>query len=157
MTSKHYDVPTSPTPSTFSPPMLPVIDISSVRQRPADIAAIGAALDRACCEFGFFYMTGHGIDPALSARMMTLAREFFALPVEQKMAIAMAHGGRAWRGYFPVDGELTSGRPDRKEGIYFGTELGPDDARVRAGVPLHGMNLYPAIARIPRDSSRLYR
>jgi isopenicillin N synthase-like dioxygenase len=121
---------------------LPIIDISSLRDG-GGAARIGAALDRACCEFGFFYVTAHGIDPALSARMMTLAAKFFALPLNQKLAIAMAHGGRAWRGYFPVEGELTSGRPDRKEGIYFGTELGPDDPRVRAGVPLHGMNLYP--------------
>jgi isopenicillin N synthase-like dioxygenase len=77
--------------------------------------------------------------------MMTLAASFFALPLEQKLAIAMVNGGPAWRGYFPVDGELTSGRPDRKEGIYFGTELGPNDARVQAGVPLHGMNLYPPL------------
>src|SRR5690606_34533884 len=40
-------------------------------------------------------------------------------------------------------GELTSGRPDRKEGIYLGTELGPDDERVKAGWPLHGANLFP--------------
>ena len=119
---------------------LPIIDLAS-----RDLARIGEALDRACCEFGFFYVTGHGVSPALSARMMMLAREFFASPLEQKMTIAMAHGGRAWRGYFPVDGELTSGRPDRKEGIYFGTELGADDLRVRAGLPLHGSNLYPAL------------
>jgi isopenicillin N synthase-like dioxygenase len=119
---------------------LPIIDLAS-----RDLARIGEALDRACCEFGFFYVTGHGVSPALSARMMMLAREFFASPLEQKMTIAMAHGGRAWRGYFPVDGELTSGRPDRKEGIYFGTELGADDLRVRAGLPLHGGNLYPAL------------
>ena len=56
----------------------------------------------------------------------------------------MARGGRAWRGWFPVGGELTSGRPDRKEGIYFGAELPADDARVRAGRPLHGPNLFPA-------------
>ena len=124
---------------TNSTERLPIIDIAS-----RDIARIGAALDRACCEFGFFYITGHGVSPALSARLMSLAREFFASPLEQKMAIAMANGGRAWRGYFPVDGELTSGRPDRKEGIYFGTELGPDDARVRAGLALHGPNLFPA-------------
>src|SRR5579863_8507612 len=115
--------------------------------RSGDEARIGADLDRACCEFGFFYVTGHGVHPALSARMMTLAQQFFALPLRQKLAIAMAHGGRAWRGYFPVDGELTSGRPDRKEGIYFGTELGTDDPRVRAGVPLHGMNLYPSLPK----------
>jgi isopenicillin N synthase-like dioxygenase len=124
---------------------LPVIDIASFSGGAEDLNRIGAALDRACAEFGFFYLTGHGIDPALSARMMTLAAEFFALPLEQKLAIAMPRGGRAWRGYFPIEGELTSGRPDRKEGIYFGTELGADDARVRAGLPLHGMNLYPAL------------
>jgi len=130
---------------TSSNESLPVVDIASLRGGSGDMARVGAALDRACCEFGFFYVTGHGIDPALPARLMTLAVEFFALPLEEKLGIAMARGGRAWRGYFPVEGELTSGRPDRKEGIYFGTELGPDDARVRAGVPLHGMNLYPAL------------
>src|ERR1700688_4372336 len=124
---------------------IPVIDVASLRSGSPDAARIGAALDRACCEFGFFYITGHGVSPVLSALMMTLAREFFASPLERKMAIAMAHGGRAWRGYFPVDGELTSGRPDRKEGIYFGTELGADDARVRAGIPLHGPNLFRAL------------
>lgn len=55
----------------------------------------------------------------------------------------MARGGRAWRGYFPVGGELTSGKPDLKQGLYFGEELGDDDARVRAGAPLHGRNLFP--------------
>jgi isopenicillin N synthase-like dioxygenase len=59
------------------------------------------------------------------------------------MEIAMAKGGRAWRGFFPVGGELTSGRPDIKEGIYFGSELPPTDARVKDGLPLHGANLFP--------------
>src|SRR6185436_2380490 len=39
--------------------------------------------------------------------------------------------------------ELTSGRPDWKEGLYLGSELGPDHPRVRAGVILHGPNLWP--------------
>src|SRR5208282_2354302 len=138
-------MPTSSKPLTSSTKSLPVVDLASLRRSSRDTTHVADALDRACCEYGFFYVTGHGVDPALPARLMTLAREFFASPLEQKLAIAMPHGGRAWRGYFPIDGELTSGRPDRKEGIYFGTELGPDDARVRAGVPLHGMNLYPAL------------
>ena len=41
------------------------------------------------------------------------------------MKIGMARGGRAWRGYFRVGDELTSGKPDQKEGIYFGAELPP--------------------------------
>jgi isopenicillin N synthase-like dioxygenase len=123
------------------PETLPVIDVAplfgrddAVRQSVAD--AIGAA----CRNNGFFYARGHGIDPA---RLDTLAREFFALDDEEKMRIAMAYGGRAWRGYFPLGGELTSGKPDRKEGIYFGSELGADHPRVKAGVPMHGANQFP--------------
>ena len=49
----------------------------------------------------------------------------------------MARAGRAWRGWFPLGGELTSGVPDGKEGIYFGEELPPSDRL------LHGPNLFP--------------
>src|SRR5690606_28011674 len=71
-------------------------------------------------------------------------RTFFALPEATKMEIAMAKGGRAWRGFFPLGGELTSGRPDGKEGLYFGTELSAEHPRVKARWPLHGPNLWPA-------------
>jgi isopenicillin N synthase-like dioxygenase len=66
-----------------------------------------------------------------------LARDFFARPESEKAEIAMARAGHAWRGWFPVGGELTSGIPDLKEGVYFGAELPPDDR------PLHGPNLFP--------------
>ncbi len=56
----------------------------------------------------------------------------------------MPRGGRAWRGYFPVGAELTSGRPDQKEGLYFGEELSGGNPLVRAGTPMHGPNLFPA-------------
>jgi isopenicillin N synthase-like dioxygenase len=55
----------------------------------------------------------------------------------------MPRAGVAWRGWFPVGGELTSGRPDRKEGIYFGEEHGADHPGVISGRPLHGSNLFP--------------
>ena len=55
----------------------------------------------------------------------------------------MEKGGRAWRGYFPVGGELTSGRADHKEGIYFGAELTDDHPLVRSRTPMHGTNLFP--------------
>ncbi|MGH8672826.1 MAG: isopenicillin N synthase family dioxygenase, partial [Burkholderiales bacterium] len=89
---------------------------------------------------------GHGVSPDTIARLDAAARAFFALPEREKMKIAMARGGRAWRGFFPVGGELTSGRPDLKEGVYFGTELGADDSRVKAGLPMHGANLWPEAA-----------
>src|ERR1700709_847093 len=109
---------------------LPVIDVAPLFGRDATLRhAVAEAIGRACRDNGFFYATGHGVD---AARLDTLAREFFALPDAEKMDIAMAHGGRAWRGYFPVGGELTSGKPDRKEGLYFGSELPDSDSRVRS-------------------------
>ena len=124
---------------------LPIIDVAPLFGRDG-VARRGVAdaIGRACRGNGFFYATGHGIDSALLARLDRAAREFFALPEPEKMNIAMARGGRAWRGFFPDGGELTSGKPDRKEGIYFGSELDDSDPRVRAGLPLHGANQFPS-------------
>jgi len=108
---------------------------------------VGGEIRSACRTYGFFYVAGHGVGQQLLSDLDRACREFFALPEEEKLEISMARGGRAWRGFFPVGDELTSGRPDLKEGIYFGTELGPDDPRVRAGLPLHGPNLFPR--RVP--------
>jgi isopenicillin N synthase-like dioxygenase len=118
---------------------LPVIDLG------ASPAAVARQLDAACSEFGFFYLTGHGVDLHLSERLVQLSREFFACDQAEKLRIHMSQGGRAWRGYFPLGGELTSGEPDFKEGLYFGTELDESDPRVRAGIPMHGRNLFPEI------------
>lgn len=123
---------------------LPVIDVGPLVGGDGDIAAVADAIDRACRTHGFFYVAGHGVGEELQQRLHDAARAFFALPTAHKEAVAMARGGRAWRGWFPLEGELTSGRPDRKEGLYFGAELGADDPRVVAGLPLHGPNLFPA-------------
>lgn len=125
---------------------LPVIDMAPLfdaRDAPGH-ARVAGKIARACEAHGFFYLTGHGIGCEVLEALEAESRRFFALPLAAKMAIAMARGGRAWRGYFPVGGELTSGRPDLKEGLYLGTELGPEHPRVRAGVPMHGANLWPA-------------
>ena len=125
---------------------VPTIDISPLLtsgSADADSAGVAAAIGEACERFGFFQIVGHGVDPALRRRLHELAEEFFAQPASTKARIAMPLGGRAWRGWFPVGGELTSGVPDDKEGLYFGTELSPDDPRVRAGLALHGPNLFP--------------
>lgn len=125
---------------------LPVIDIAPLRAMddPEALTRTAAEIDAAARQYGFFYAEGHGIADALFDRLETASRVFFALPEGDKAAIAMARGGIAWRGWFPLGGELTSGLPDQKEGLYLGEELGPDDARVRAGLPLHGANLWPA-------------
>lgn len=129
---------------TAVPLALPVINLAPLLQHTTERRHTAAAIHHACRDFGFFYLTGHGVSPMLQARLEALSRAFFAFPTAAKMQIGMTHGGRAWRGYFPVGDELTSGQPDWKEGVYFGAELDTDDERVRAGTPLHGANLFPA-------------
>ena len=108
--------------------VLPVIDVGPLVGR-ASITAradVAGQLQAACRERGFFYVTGHGVSAGLLDQLADASAEFFALPLADKLEIAMERGGRAWRGYFPV-----------------GAELPDDDPRVLAGIPLHGANLFP--------------
>jgi hypothetical protein len=52
----------------------------------------------------------------LIASLEKLSKEFFGWTEDKKMAWRMELSGKAWRGYFPLGGELTSGKPDWKEG-----------------------------------------
>jgi isopenicillin N synthase-like dioxygenase len=129
-----------------SGPHLTAIDVGPLvdpdAHGPGDAATAAAAIDRACRELGFFRITGHGLPADLQATLEACAEEFFALDDSEKAEIEMARAGAAWRGWFPVGGELTSGRPDRKEGLYVGAEHAVDHPRVRDGTPLHGPNLF---------------
>ncbi len=124
---------------------IPVIDVTDCLQDASRRTLEAKRLYKACTEYGFFYIVGHGIKSTLVDRLQALSRDFFSLPLEAKMQLRMELGGQAWRGYFPVGGELTSGQPDLKEGLYFGQELAPDHPLVSAGTPLHGANLFPSI------------
>ncbi|MCU1396867.1 MAG: iron oxidase [Ilumatobacteraceae bacterium] len=116
---------------------VPLIDLGGA-DAPERFAAIARQVDAACRDTGFFVVTGHGIDHARFVELDIAARRFFALPDDVKARMSMAVGGRAWRGWFPLGGEVTNGIPDGKEGIYFGAESDDD-----ASLPLHGRNLFP--------------
>ena len=125
------------------PTQVPVIDISPILSDSGELQSVGNALKDACYKFGFFYIKGHGVSESLQDKLESLSHQFFVLPLEEKMKIPMSLGGRAWRGFFPVGGELTSGKPDLKEGLYFGTELSSDHPKVQTETLLHGSNLFP--------------
>lgn len=136
---------------------LPIIDMAALFG--SDIPARAAVADQiagACEAHGFFYLTGHGIAPGALVDLEAASHGFFALPEAEKMQIAMAKGGGAWRGYFPVGGELTSGQPDLKQGLYLGTELAADHPRVLARMPMHGANLWPAALPELRVAAEAY-
>ena len=112
---------------------IPLIDIAE------DSTKVVMQIGQACRDCGFFYVVGHGVDERLQQQLEESSRQFFAQDLQAKLAIRMSLGGKAWRGYFPVGGELTSGAPDQKEGIYFGAELEPGHP-----LPMHGANLFPS-------------
>lgn len=124
---------------------IPIIDISGLIAGTNEKHNVAKQIGAACRDFGFFYITGHGIEESLQQSLEQLSRQFFSQPLEKKLEIRMALGGRAWRGFFPVGDELTSGKPDIKEGIYFGEELDDHHPLVKAQQPLHGRNLFPDI------------
>ncbi len=78
---------------------LPTIDIRDLAGD--DLArrqAVADAIGRAAREVGFFYITGHGIDPALIAGVREAAKHFFALPMEEKMNYYIGHS-KSHKGY----------------------------------------------------------
>ena len=125
---------------------LPLIDVGPLLAAGSNSHAIkkcATEIDKACRESGFFRITNHGVSRELRERLDKLSREFFALNDGDKQKCAMPLAGSAWRGWFGVGDELTSGIPDRKEGLYIGEQLPAADPRVVAQTPLHGANLYP--------------
>ena len=57
-----------------------MIDVSPLMAGVDHIADVATEIDRACRDFGFFYIEGHGVDEDLQQRMDAAGRAFFALP-----------------------------------------------------------------------------
>src|SRR5918994_4212979 len=123
---------------------LPILDLSQLDAGPDAAAAFRDDLRRATHDVGFFYLIGTGVSPELEARLHRAARDFFALPDEDKLAIENVQSPH-FRGYTRVGGERTQGKVDWREQIDIGPEReaiadpdAPDFAR------LIGPNLWPA-------------
>ena len=123
---------------------LPILDFSQLDAGAEPAAAFRAELLRVTHEVGFFYLTGHGVDAELTAELLRVSREFFALPDDQKLALENIHSPQ-FRGYTRVGGELTANAVDWREQI----DIGVDRAEVArtSGTPdywrLEGPNLWP--------------
>ena len=83
---------------------------------------------------------------------MSASREFFALPEHDKRALSMTKSGRHWKGWFKLGGELTSGSPDHKEGLYLGDDLPLDHPDVIKGTIMHGPCQWPALKVHPGEA-----
>lgn len=129
---------------------IPIVDL---KQSDTDAAKQVAVAAR---KHGFFYISNHSVPHELIAKLERLSHQFFALDESVKERFDMRYGGLAWRGYFPLGGELTSGIPDWKTGLYLGTELDESDERVRNKTPLHGRNLIPNDELVPEFRATIF-
>lgn len=104
-----------------------------------------ASLRRACNDYGFFYLTGHGISTASFENILSLAHRFFQGPQEEKERIkrkSTQEGGDGARGYQEIRENVTAGRRDYQEAINFVREIPQQRDPMRHDV-LQGPNLWP--------------
>lgn len=119
---------------------LPVVDISGLDAGDrAARQAVADELGRAAREVGFLYITGHGLDPRLTADLKAAAMRFFDRPLAEKMDFYI---GRSTNhsGYVPEGEEVfVEGKVDRKEAYDTGLDCPGGDGRA----PMLGANLWP--------------
>ena len=128
--------------------IVPVLDLSRFDQGGSERRMFLADLRSAARDVGFFYLAGHGIAAAEIDAVFSAAKQFFALPEADKLAIEMVNSPH-FRGYTRVAGERTRGQADWREQLDIGVERAP--IRQGPGVPawtrLQGPNQWPA--RLP--------
>ena len=108
---------------------LPIIDIAPFLNRGSGSDAVVAQTNSACLNTGFFVVTGHGVDPSVTARLYGSARSFFDRGDAEKRALAGQPLQVAGVGFAPLldealaatQGVSTPG--DIKESLNFGPRL----------------------------------
>ena len=105
---------------------VPSIDLEAARRAGrAERLEAARRIDAACCDIGFFTITGHGVPDATVLDLRAAAHAFFALPLHDKLRARHPVPGTT-RGYHPVAGEALAAAmgdgapPDLKEFFHVG-------------------------------------
>lgn len=121
---------------------VPILDFAPLNSG-GDIGAVAAEMRRACETIGFFYVANHGVPKEIFDGMFDVTRKYFNVPAAQRAAHPIDR--RIGRGFMPQGiNQQTGYAADIKECFDVGVDLGPDDPSVKAGVPLHGANVWPS-------------
>lgn len=124
---------------------LPILNLSDWHAGGQSRHAFINKLADAARRIGFFYLTGHGIELARQQQVLQLARDFFALPLADKLAVKMTNTPH-FRGYTRLQGELTLGKPDLREQFDIMQEeiANPPRSDVPKWSQLQGPNQWPS-------------
>jgi isopenicillin N synthase-like dioxygenase len=146
---------------------LPIIDISAFLDPESTKKAkqtTAKAINAACVNYGFFYLTGHGIPTSKLDEIISLARDFFALPLEEKNKIKRFDAGSpeegdGARGYQGLGENVTGGLQDMQEAIDWYRDWPEEKREPGDGGPgsvksLQGVNLWP---EQPKELKSVYQ
>ena len=123
---------------------IPVIDVSSLAEQSPSPALYSSFYD-AYHHLGFGYIVNHGIDPALVDSVFEASRNFHAMPLKEKMKIALDH---KHRGYIAIDtstdvnSKLAEVKKPNQSASFM---MMREDREERADVYLSGPNQWPAL------------
>jgi isopenicillin N synthase-like dioxygenase len=108
---------------------VPCIDIAPyLAGRAEEKRNVARQVNRACEDIGFLVITGHGVDPLLCDRLFAVGKDFFDLPLAEKLRVR----GTPFHGFQPVAAEVfgydRTGAPgDLREAYSVGPVDVPDD------------------------------
>ncbi|EMC96151.1 hypothetical protein BAUCODRAFT_575837 [Baudoinia panamericana UAMH 10762] len=126
----------------------PVLDFSSFWSGDSEKrAALINALRKACEDKGFFQLVNHGISDSLQRSIIQASKDFFALPLEEKLKCDGAKSKPSRRGYEVLGAQMLEpgSKPEHKESFYVGEDLPADHPRILRGDYNCSPNIYPEV------------
>lgn len=109
---------------------VPIIDIAPYRLGTlTERQAVAREVGRACTDIGFLVISGHGVPDELIASVDRVSRDFFDLPVAEKMEIVRP-APDVTRGYIPLEAEAVArsqGTADAPGDLNESLMIGPVD------------------------------
>ncbi|KAK3192892.1 hypothetical protein K4F52_001249 [Lecanicillium sp. MT-2017a] len=126
---------------------IPTIDIGpwvKPDSSEADKQRVVNEVHHAATTYGFFQIVEHGVTPQTRQQVLDLTKRFFALPLEERMAVSVSNSlGQSFRGYEPslIQTHHKGLLPDTKETFIVGAEIPADHPD--AGTFSCGPNLWP--------------
>jgi len=144
---------------------IPVVDVSGLYGPAEQQLAVAAELGRVAREVGFLYVTGSGVRPELFDDLLSVTKQFFALPLEEKMKVYIGNSTNH-RGYVPTGEEggyvnatapeAEQKPPDLKEAFDLSLEVPANDPDYLAGNPMVGPNQWPDLPGMADTVNRYY-
>lgn len=133
---------------------IPVLDLGPyLAGAPGALESLACELRHAQEQVGFYFIVNHALPWDLVERSYARLRDFFALPMEEKLKI---RGGARKTGYIPPKSTIYTSspvnkntKPDLNEVVRLVRPRPDDHPSIVAGRPFHGPNNWPDEAAAP--------